>query len=62
MNSYQGGANVLQSETPLEGDVGAVPTDVQSVADHLRKQNHPSEVGSYGFRLSVLVQVRKTSN
>ncbi len=49
--------DMMQSEDPLQAEIEPVPEDMQALADHLKKQNPPSDVSSYAYRLALLGQV-----
>ena len=49
--------DMMQSEDPLQAEIEPVPEDMQALADHLKKQNPPSDVTSYAYRLALLGQV-----
>jgi hypothetical protein len=49
--------DMMQSEDPLQAEIEPVPEDMQALADHLKKQNPPSDVSSYSYRLALLGQV-----
>ncbi len=48
---------MMPSEEPLQAEIEPVPEDMQALADHLKKQNPPSDITSYAYRLAILGQV-----
>ena len=50
-----------KSETALEIEIEPVPKDMQSLADHLKKQSPSTDINNYAYRLALLGQVRNPS-